>query len=98
MLGVGREGLLPAAVPACQLSGGRHSRQRAVQLAAQLAARLDGSARCKAPTWRQLSLRVCGLHSGGHKGDPLVLGGHIVGVGTAEHVDVCRGGEGQAGR
>lgn len=41
------------------------------------------------PTWRQLSLRVRSLHSGGHKGDPFVLGRHVVGVGAAEDVDVC---------
>ena len=41
------------------------------------------------PTWRQLRRRVCRLHGGGHKGDPLVLGRHVVRVGAAKHVDVC---------
>ena len=40
------------------------------------------------PTRRQLRLRVGGLHGGGDKGDPLVLGRHVVGVGAAEDVDV----------
>lgn len=39
-------------------------------------------------TWQELILRLAGLHSGAHKGDPHVLGRHIVLVGAAEDINV----------
>ena len=43
---------------------------------------------CSILTWQKLILWLACLHGGAHKGNPHVLGSHIVLVGAAEDIDV----------
>ena len=48
----------------------------------------EGAASQEDPTWQELILWLAGFDSGADKGNPHVLGCHIVLVGAAEDIDV----------
>ena len=61
-----------------------YAARRCVQLHQQRG--LHASSCASLPTWQQLCLWVCSLNSRADKGDPLVLGNHIVGGRATEYI------------